>query len=81
MAETKTYELRCPDPYCEAEFKLEIDPEALADGGELITCPECKGEWEWQLLDDGTLELSDEAELDDDEEDELDDEDEEQGLG
>lgn len=44
----KTYTLTCPDSDCAHEFTLECDPETLADGGELIECPKCLDEWEWE---------------------------------
>jgi hypothetical protein len=64
---TKTFTLICPDELCEAEFPYEADPQTIGDGGELITCPKCGEEWEWEFdLKAETLEL-----LPDEEEDEL----------
>ncbi len=68
MAQTlKTYDLGCPD--CDHEFTVERDPAELANGdGELIECPNCFTEFEWDY--DGetdTLELTpiDDDDLDD----------------
>lgn len=54
MADTlKTYTLECPG--CIEDFTVELASEALADGGELIECPECGEAWAWELCEDGTL--------------------------
>ena len=44
----KTYSLICPDPDCAAEFDVELDPATLTEDGDLIECPECLDEWEWE---------------------------------
>jgi hypothetical protein len=79
-----TYTLTCPGDNCGIVFKHEAEPEALAEGGELITCPECGEEWAWELAEDGTLELlPDEDDPDDferDEDDQEDDDEEEDDL-
>lgn len=69
MATLKTYTLKCPDPDCAEEFTIERDPETLGDDGELIECPFCFNEWEWEY-EDGVITL-----LADDDEDDEDDED------
>jgi hypothetical protein len=70
----KTYTLICPDPECEHEFHYEADPAALADGGDLITCPECEEPWEWEYdAETDTLELLfDEFLLDEEDPDDID---------
>jgi len=62
MADTlKTYELECPG--CDEVFTIECAPAQLADGGELIECPACLTEWEWEYDPDAdTLELLDDEE-------------------
>jgi hypothetical protein len=88
---TQTYKLECPG--CEKEFQIEADPAiAFVDGGDLITCPLCKEEWEWDhqadedpplmLMGDDEEEEDDDDETpgrldDDDEDDDFTDEDEE----
>jgi hypothetical protein len=49
MAATlKTYLVQCPDPDCAEEFTIDRDPAELAKGdGDLIPCPTCLEEWEW----------------------------------
>ena len=44
----KTYTLVCPDPDCAEEFDIELDPATLEDEGDLIECPSCLEEWEWE---------------------------------
>ena len=46
----KTYSLVCPDPDCTAEFDAELDPATLTEDGDLIECPECLDEWEWEYV-------------------------------
>ena len=61
MAATlKTYDVVCPDPDCTEEFQVERDPAELATGeGDLIPCPLCGEEWEWDYIQEGdTLELT-----------------------
>jgi hypothetical protein len=74
MAQTlNTYTVICPDPNCLEEFEIERDPMELARGdGELVECPACLDEWEWEYdqetdtldltADDEVFGLSDEAE-------------------
>jgi hypothetical protein len=73
MATLKTYTVTCPDPDCAGTFDIERDPETLGDDGELIECPFCFNEWEWEheagiitLLDDLDF---DETDLEDSSED------------
>jgi hypothetical protein len=56
---TKTYTLTCPDEdSCANEFQYEADPTTIGDGGELIRCPKCGEEWEWEYdFKADTLEL------------------------
>jgi hypothetical protein len=71
MAESKTYSVICPDPNCANEFKIELSAAELADGAELIACPECNESWEWNYDEAaGTLELLPDEGADDEEEDE-----------
>ena len=82
MADTKTYHLECP--YCAEEFDNPMTPEELIDGGELITCPECDEELEWEYdTASDTLELIDDLEGDEEESDMplTDDEADEEGEG
>lgn len=44
----KTYTLVCPDPDCAEEFDIELDPATLTEDGDLIECPGCFDEWEWE---------------------------------
>jgi hypothetical protein len=75
---SKTFTLICPDPECEYEFTKELDPETdLGEDGPCIECPECGEEWEWELDEDGTLELvADDEELPSEDEDDFDEDDE-----
>jgi len=69
MANLKTFTLTCPDPECGKTFDLQVDIDALLASGDLIECPNCFEEWEWDL-DDTTgvlVLLSDEDETGDDE--------------
>jgi hypothetical protein len=75
----KTYTLTCPDPDCAESFDIELDPTTLTDEGELIECPECLEEWEWEYdAVTGILALL--PDEDEDEEDEDDDEAEDMQL-
>lgn len=59
MAQTlKTYAVTCPD--CDADFTVERDPAELANGnGDLIECPNCFDEFEWDYDQEAdTLELT-----------------------
>lgn len=61
MAQTlKTYDVVCPDPDCAEEFQVERDPAELAQGeGDLIECPSCLEEWEFDYYPEtDTLELT-----------------------
>lgn len=51
-----TFDLICPDPDCAEPFQVELDPAVLTDDGDLITCPECFEEWEWEY-EAGNLQL------------------------
>ena len=83
MADTlKTYAVRCPNPDCAEEFTIERTPEMLVDDGELIPCPACKEEWEWEfepeagiitLMEDDFKEDRLEEDFEDDDDDEEDD--------
>ena len=45
----KTFTLICPDPDCAEEFDIELEPAAdLTDDSDLIECPTCLEEWEWE---------------------------------
>lgn len=81
MADTtklKKFDLECP--YCDEDFELTLDPAALIESEDTITCPACAEECEWDL-DDVTGELvlllSDEDDEDEDDEDEEDQDDDE----
>jgi hypothetical protein len=75
MAETlKTYDVVCPDPDCATEFQVTCDPAELAKGeADLIECPACLEEWEWDYVpsspeypeDELTLSTGDDSDLDD----------------
>lgn len=70
MAATlKTYDVVCPDPDCDKVFTVGRDPAELAEGeGELITCPACQEEWEFDYYPEtDTLELTGDDFEDDDE--------------
>lgn len=61
MAATlKTYDVVCPDPDCAEEFEVERDPAELLSGdGDLIECPACLEEWEWDYdQESDTLDLT-----------------------
>ena len=75
MAELKTYPVTCPDEDCAEEFTIERDPETLGDDGELIECPGCLEEWEWEH-EDGIITLVPDIDLEDDDEEDEEDEDE-----
>jgi hypothetical protein len=80
MAETlKTYAVQCPDPNCAEEFTIERGPETLVDDGELIPCPVCQEEWEWEFSADviTLLQPEDDEEEEYDEDDESNDDDDE----
>lgn len=65
MAQTlKTYDVVCPD--CDEAFQVERDPAELAKGdGDLIECPNCYTEFEWDYDETAdTLELCDDFEDD-----------------
>ena len=69
MADTlKMYSLICPEIDCSTEFDVQLSPEALAEDGDLITCPACGEEWEWEYdAEADTLQLlADEDDLDTD---------------
>jgi hypothetical protein len=71
MADTlKPYAVQCPDPDCAEEFTIERAPEALLDDGEMISCPVCQEEWEWEF-EAGVITLL-LPEDDDEEDDEID---------
>jgi hypothetical protein len=76
MAELKTYTVTCPDPDCAEEFTIQRDPETLGDDGELIQCPACGEEWEWEH-EAGFITLLPDFDLEDDEDEDEDDEDDE----
>jgi len=90
MADTtnlKTFDLICPDPNCAESFQYVLDPAVLTDEGELIECPACLTEWEWEyeadkltLLADAEDEEDDEhaEDKDDEEEDDEEEDDEEE---
>jgi transcription elongation factor Elf1 len=70
MADTtpnlKSFDLTCPE--CGEDFEIECDPAvSLTDDGDLIECPNCFNEWEWDYDQEaGTLELfDDEADMED----------------
>jgi len=63
MATMKTYTVTCPDEGCAEEFTIERDPETLGDDGELIECPACFEEWEWEH-ENGVITLLDDLEFD-----------------
>lgn len=45
----KTFTLICPDPDCAEEFDIELEPATdLTDNSDLIECPACLEEWEWE---------------------------------
>ena len=44
----KTFTLICPDPDCAEEFDIDLDPSTLTEDAELIECPACLEEWEWE---------------------------------
>jgi hypothetical protein len=45
----KTFTLTCPDPDCAEEFDIELEPATdLTDNSDLIECPACLEEWEWE---------------------------------
>jgi hypothetical protein len=79
MAQTlKTYVVVCPASYCAEEFQVERDPAELAQGeGDLIECPACLEEWEWDYVPaspehpEDELILSGDDEADDDEADDM----------
>jgi hypothetical protein len=50
----KTYDVTCPDPYCNEDFEVELDPETEDC---CIECPECLGEFDWEQTDTDTVEL------------------------
>lgn len=64
MATLKTYTVTCPDPDCAKKFTIERDPETLGDDGELIECPACFNEWEWEY-EDGVITLLDDLDIED----------------
>lgn len=67
-----TFNVACPDEDCAEEFTIEREPKDLEEGGELIACPACLEEWEWEYdAVDGIVltlpEIEDEDDLDDEE--------------
>jgi hypothetical protein len=62
----KTFTLVCPDPDCAEEFELELDPATLTEEADLIECPACLDEWEWEYVaeTDALTLLPDEEEFD-----------------
>lgn len=78
MADTKTFNVICPNPECLHAFLVEKTPEQLADPQDLTMCPECTEEWFSDYDEDtGELTLVDEDEDEEEEDDsEWDDDDE-----
>lgn len=75
------YTLTCPDEDCGHEIKHEAEPATFLEGGDLIKCPKCGEEWEWDFAPDedpALILVPDDDEEDgdgfEDEEDEEDDE-------
>ena len=80
MATLKTYTVTCPDEDCAEEFTIERDPETLGDDGELIECPACFNEWEWEHDKAGVITLLPDWDEDEDENDGLPDDEDDDGL-
>jgi hypothetical protein len=70
------YDLTCPG--CSHEFTYSTTAATLADGGDLIECPMCHNEWEWEYLpDENELALLPDEEGEEDEDLEGEDQDDE----
>jgi hypothetical protein len=79
MADTlNTYDVVCPG--CDEEFQIQRAPAELAQGeGDLLECPACFNEWEWDYEEPtDTLELC--GDEDDEGEDDFLDGEEDEGI-
>jgi hypothetical protein len=76
---TKTYDVTCPDSYCNEDFEVELDPVTETD---CIECPECLEEFDWEYdTETDTIALVSNEEEENDNSLSDDDDDEEDELG